>query len=290
MRELTLRYEPMFKSISAYLQYLYPKHLISSGAGKLAESGNLRLKNFLIDRFIRAYNVDMSTALIEDPHQYETFNDFFTRKLKPNIRPIAPTPEIACPCDGKISQLGTLKNNQLFQAKNFYYDLSSLLADDQNLVEQFMNGSFATLYLAPHNYHRVHMPLDGELQQTIFVPGSLFSVNNTTADYVPNLFARNERLISIFSTSAGPMAVILIGALIVGSIKMVWNDVAIRHDQITSKAYGRGAIKLVKGEELGLFKLGSTVVLLFGHEKVEWSNKLHPGLETKFGESLGKIN
>lgn len=290
MRALSYLRGLMFKQLSAYLQYLYPKHLLSSSAGMLANSTSPRLKNYLIDSFIKAYNVDMSSALIEDPHQYATFNDFFTRKLKPGIRPIAPDKEIASPCDGTVSQLGMINNNQLLQAKNFYYDLPSLLANEQEAVNQFSDGSFATLYLAPHNYHRVHMPLDGELQQTIFVPGDLFSVNNNTADYIPNLFARNERLICIFSTVAGPMAVILVGALIVGSIQMAWQDHAMRYKCVTSKVYGRGAVKFHKGEELGLFKLGSTVVLLFAHDKVSWSDKLQPGLQSEFGMSLGKIN
>lgn len=280
----------MFKQLSAYLQYLYPKHLLSSSAGKLANSTNPKLKNYLIDKFIGLYNVDMSTALIEDPHQYTTFNDFFTRKLKSDIRSIAPDPEIACPCDGTISQIGTVKNKQLLQAKQFYYDLPSLLANHDDLIDKFSHGSFATIYLAPHNYHRVHMPLTGELQQTIFVPGKLFSVNNNTADYIPNLFARNERLISIFSTEAGPMAVILVGALIVGSIKMAWQEVAMRHDIITNQDFGHGTLKLQKGEELGLFKLGSTVIVLFGANRVTWASDITPGLETKFGISLGKIN
>jgi phosphatidylserine decarboxylase len=277
----------MFSQISAYLQYIYPQHLLTELAGQLANSPTPWLKNYLISNFVRSYRVDMSSALIENPLQYATFNDFFTRKLKPELRPIAQDPEIASPVDGKVAQIGVIKDQQLLQAKNFYYDLKTLLGNDAALAETFNGGSYTTLYLAPHNYHRIHMPLTGTLQKAIFVPGKLFSVNQKTSHVIPQLFTRNERLISVFDTEAGPMAVILVGAIIVGSIQMIWQDQAFRASIVTSLP--TNAITLAKGTELGLFKLGSTVILLFGKNKISWSNILNSGDTIEYGSTMGSI-
>jgi len=276
--------------LKVYIQYFLPKRLLTTLAGWIAESRNPRLKNYAIRNFIRRYNVDMSLARIEDPEEYETFNSFFIRKLKPELRPITKGEnDIACPADGTIAQIGQIKQNQLLQAKNFYFDLETLLGNDTQLAETFYDGSFATLYLAPHNYHRVHMPLDGKLEKVIYVPGKLFSVNRMTSDIIPRLYSRNERLICLFDTVAGPMAVIFVGAMIVGSIQTIWMDKPVSTQQSSHIKPDSRPIHIARGAELGQFKLGSTVIVLFRQNQVEWSNSLNSTSAVQFGQFLGKI-
>lgn len=271
------------------LQSLLPQHLISQCAGKLAESPHPLLKNWLIKLFIKHYQVDLSEALLEKPESYLSFNEFFTRQLKPNVRTISPgVNDIVSPVDGAIAQIGQANKDQLLQAKNFYFDLKSLLANDEVLANNFHDGLFATLYLAPHNYHRVHMPLDGHLVKTIYVPGKLFSVNGMTANSIPNLYSRNERLICIFETRAGLVALIFVGAIIVGSIKPVWLDEPQRNKNVMIQEFAQ-PIKFTKGEELGYFKLGSTVILLFIKNKIKWSTNSKPENLVQIGELLGSI-
>jgi phosphatidylserine decarboxylase len=274
-------------------QYLIPQRWLSRAAGAFANCSAAWCKDRLIRWFIKRYHVDMRIAANPDPRSYNTFNDFFTRPLAEGQRPIAQQAKaIACPADGCISQLGTIQHGRIFQAKGQEYSLLELLGGDKTLADQFQNGRFATVYLSPKDYHRVHMPLTGTLQTMIHVPGDLFSVNETTADHVPRLFARNERVVCIFSTAAGPMAVILVGAMIVASIETVWAGLVtpvqkqIRHWHYQNDT----AITLEKGAELGRFKLGSTAIVLFGDNAVAWEQGLGPQSPVNMGEQFGILS
>lgn len=274
---------------SVYIQYITPQHLLTQFFGWLAQIRTPWLKNWMIKRFIRKYNVDMTTALIEDPIAYTNFNQFFTRQLKSHLRPIAMGAHtIASPVDGTISQIGQIHRNSLLQAKDFYYDLASLLGGDSTLTDTFHDGSFATLYLAPRDYHRIHMPLAGRLTHIRYIPGKLFSVNRITSECIPHLYSRNERLVTVFETEAGPMAVILVGAMIVGSIQTTWMDHPVQHKTATALPVPQD-IHLEKGAELGCFKLGSTVILLFGKEKMTWSKDCSSQSALLMGQNLGKV-
>lgn len=276
--------------LKTYIQYLLPQRLITSCAGYLAKSRQDWLKNILIRRFIQRYQVDLSPAVQTDPLAYPSFSDFFTRRLKPELRPIAAGNDtLACPVDGCISQIGSIRQNQLLQAKNYYFDLETLLGNDINIAQTFCNGSYATFYLGPRDYHRVHMPLSGRLQKTIFVPGKLFSVNRMAADLIPGLYSRNERLVCLFDTDAGPMAVILVGAMIVGSIETVWTGHPVRAAKLTESIPAR-SVQIDKGGELGQFNLGSTVILLFAPNQIKWAQNLGANDTVQFGQFLGKIN
>ncbi|WP_374962439.1 archaetidylserine decarboxylase [Spongiibacter tropicus] len=270
------------------LQYLLPQHLLSRLVGKLAECRLPWLKNLLIRRFITQYKVDMSEAVDSAPEAYANFNAFFTRALKDGARPIAEAP-VVCPADGAISQLGEINRGRIFQAKGQDYSLQTLLGDDKALTAEFDGGSFATIYLSPRDYHRVHMPVDGTLRSMTYVPGKLFSVNTTTAENVRSLFARNERAICVFDTEFGPMAMILVGAMIVAGIETVWDgQVAPPPRQLTTRSYPQEAPTLKKGEEMGRFKLGSTVILLFGKDKIDWLDKFEALTPTRLGEALAE--
>jgi len=248
------------------------------------------VKNFLIKQVIKRFDVDMRDALEENPLNYATFNHFFTRALKPDVRPICSEGNgIACPVDGAVSQIGKIENNQIFQAKGHHYSLQALLGDDES-SEKFRNGSFATIYLAPRDYHRIHSPLDARLTKMIHIPGKLFSVNTLTTQHVPGLFARNERVVSLFETSAGPMAVILVGAILVSSIETVWaGEVTPCGKKVNHWNYPQAQPELNKGEELGRFNYGSTVILLFPENKIEWDSHFVENSKTKMGQLLGKI-
>lgn len=272
-----------------YLQYILPQHLLTALAGKLADARTPWLKRWIIQRFINTYHIDLTEAAIDNPDAYECFNQFFIRQLKPGTRPIvAGSDTIASPADGYIAQIGDIHNQQLIQAKNFYFDLDTLLAGESSLSENFYNGTFATIYLAPHNYHRVHMPLDGRLIKTIYVPGKLFSVNRITSQTIPHLYSRNERLICIFETPAGLMSVILVGAMIVGSIQAVWMQQPIRAKHILTNTFANNPT-LQKGAELGYFKLGSTVIVLFSKDRTQWHPSLTHDSTIQVGQQLGSI-
>lgn len=269
-------------------------HLAISWLANLMANCKIRwLKNFLIRDFIRRYQVDMSLAVEADYTAYSCFNTFFTRQLKPELRPLPANPDtIACPADGIISQLGKIDQQQIFQAKGYRYGLSDLLAD--SAVENFANGHFATVYLSPKDYHRVHMPIDGTLQKMTYVPGRLFSVNQQSAATIDNLFARNERVICYFETELGQMAVILVGAMIVGSIETSWHGTIspphLRNIQHWSYHSDHSQqIHLKQGEELGLFKLGSTVILLFQENKINWESKLLANSTVKVNENIASF-
>ncbi|EWM42131.1 phosphatidylserine decarboxylase [Bordetella holmesii 41130] len=256
-------------------QYLAPHHLVSRAMGVLADSRAPEIKNAMISRFVRRYQVDMSQALIEDPRAYASFNEFFTRALKPDARPLDDDPHtIVSPADGAISQLGPIQAGRIFQAKGHSFGLSALLGGDDQRAAPFEGGDFATIYLSPKDYHRVHMPVTGTLREMIHIPGRLFSVNPLTASHVPELFARNERVACIFDTEHGPMALVLVGAMIVASIETVWAGLVTPHKrQVRSMRYdalGREPITLTRGAEMGRFKLGSTVVVLFGPRRIRW--------------------
>jgi phosphatidylserine decarboxylase len=273
-------------------QHLIPQHALSRFMGKLANCRWRWFKNLFIKIFIKIYQVDMKDALDPNPENYPDFNNFFTRALRPEARPIVQgEKDIACPVDGYVGQIGSIEEGKIFQAKKFYYNATELLGGYQDLGQQFQQGNFVTLYLAPHNYHRVHMPITGTLQEMIHVPGKLFSVNPHTVDCVSNLFARNERVISIFETKTGPMALILVGAMIVASIETVWAGKVTPPPQreIRNWDYRHQQIILSKGEEMGRFKMGSTVIVLFSKDRVTWEHQLHIEDAVKLGQLLGNI-
>ncbi len=273
-------------------QYLLPHHLLSRLIGCAAECRAGWFKNRLITWFAKQYQVNMSEAQVEDPTAYEHFNDFFTRALKEGARPLDPTPgAVLCPADGAVSQLGKIEHGRIFQAKGHSFSLVELLGGDTERAAAFMGGEFATIYLSPKDYHRVHMPLAGTLREMVYVPGRLFSVNQITAENVPELFARNERVVCLFDTERGPMAVVLVGAMIVASIETAWaglvtppkrNLKTVRYDEAA-----RAPVELDKGAEMGRFKLGSTAIVLFGPEQVCWAEQLGAGSVVQMGQSLG---
>lgn len=274
------------------LQRFLPQHLLSSFAGLLANCKVHWLKNKLIQYFVWRYPVNLAEALNPTPYTYACFNDFFTRALKPEGRPIANgIHDLVSPVDGQISQLGTIAEGKIFQAKGHHFTAEELLGGDTTLAESFVNGSFLTVYLAPKDYHRVHMPIDGVLTQMIYVPGSLYSVNFKTTSCTPNLFARNERVIAIFNTSIGRVAVVLVGAMIVGSIEMISTGTITppRLKSIQIWDHLEHPIYLKRGEELGRFKLGSTVILLFEENKVTWDPPFAATALVQFGQRIGSF-
>jgi phosphatidylserine decarboxylase len=245
-------------------QYLLPKQLLTTLAGQFASQVRGNTTTSVIRWFVKKYQVNMAEALDPDIGSYATFNDFFTRALKPGARPFSNS-ELICPVDGAISQFGAIDVDQIFQAKGHSYSTTALVGGDGTLAAQFKNGSFATIYLSPKDYHRIHMPCDGTLTRMIYVPGDLFSVNPTTARGVPGLFARNERVVCVFDTAKGPFVLVLVGATIVGSMATVWHGQINppRSAEIREWRYDDELISLKQGDEMGRFLLGSTVVMLF---------------------------
>lgn len=275
------------------LQYLLPHHLLSRMVGKLAECRVRWLKNLLIKLFIRCFKVDMNEASVGHAEGYEHFNAFFTRTLKPGLRsPQGGADSVLSPCDGTLSQLGTIQQGRIFQAKGHSFSLTDLLGGDPNHAADFMGGQFATVYLSPKDYHRIHMPQEGVLREMIYVPGRLFSVNPTTTEHVPELFARNERLVCLFDTPQGPMAMVLVGAMIVASIETVWAGLVtpVRRCIQRSRydAAARQPITLAQSSEMGRFQLGSTVILLFGPGQMRWTSDLSAQDPVRLGQVLGQ--
>lgn len=281
------------KPLFIVLQHLLPQHLLSRVAGALADCETPWLKNLLIRSFIRAYDVDMSQAQHPDPEHYRCFNHFFTRALKADARPLPETRDaIVSPADGFISAIGDIHADTLFQAKDHDYSLQALLGGDKERAAPFRNGSFLTVYLSPRDYHRVHIPQAGTLREMIYLPGKLYSVNQTTVDHIPGLFARNERAACLFDTETGPMAVVLVGAMIVGSIETVWaGQVAPAPHGMQVNDYRREApeVHLEKGLELGRFRLGSTVIVLFGPGMASWNDDVGAGTPVRMGQQLGML-
>jgi phosphatidylserine decarboxylase len=279
----------MLGRLFVWFQYLLPQHALSRLILRATRVRAAWFKNALIRGFLKLYTVDMSEAAQSDPYCFPSFNEFFTRALLPGSRPIAAdAAAIACPVDGLISEAGTIAGDTLLQAKNQRYSLSQLLAA-QPWAEDFKGGSFATIYLAPFNYHRVHMPLRGDLTDTVYVPGRLFSVNGTTAAHVPGLFARNERVLTLFDTAFGQVALIMVGALNVGSMATVWTgDITPAAKRVVTRLAPR-RISLDKGEELGRFNMGSTVIVLFQAQRAHWNAGVQAGMRVRLGESLGSL-
>jgi phosphatidylserine decarboxylase len=277
----------------AFLQYLLPKHFLSRIIYWLMRQRSPLVKGSLLRVFLAGYRVDMSEAEQTDPYAFSSFNEFFTRALRPGVRPIADDPQlIVSPVDGVVSQCGHLDDDTIVQAKGQAYSLARLVGGDREMVETYRGGSFACLYLAPYNYHRIHMPMDGAVRSNTYVPGDLFSVNAATVRAVPRVFARNERLICDFDTHVGRMAVILVGALFVGSIETV------HCGEVNPPPRGRKRIVSIsegidrafrKGEELGRFNMGSTVIVLFQSQRVRWDATLAPETQVRLGRAIGRI-
>lgn len=271
------------------LQYLLPKQRLTILAGRFAGAQGGRMTTRLIRWFVRKYGVDMSEAANPDIASYKSFNDFFTRPLKPDVRPLADAAFLS-PVDGAISQLGPIDDHHIVQAKGHRFTTTELVGGDAALAARFRHGRFANLYLSPRDYHRLHMPCDGRLMRMIYVPGALYSVNPVTARGVPNLFARNERVICQFaSPQHGPFAMVLVGATIVGSIATTWHGVvnAKRHGRISEWAYHDRSITLRQGEEMGRFLLGSTIVMLFCRDAIVFAPDWEPERPVRLGERMG---
>ena len=275
--------------LAVALQYALPKQWLTQAAGAFARAQCGGLTQAAIHRFVARYGVDMSEAQDPRVESYASFNDFFTRALRDGARPLADA-DYLCPVDGAISQFGPIARDQIIQAKGHAYSTRALLAGDAQSAAGFENGQFATLYLSPRDYHRIHMPCAGRLQRMVYVPGDLFSVNPATARGVPGLFARNERVVCIFDTARGPLALVLVGATIVGSMATAWHGVVNppRPGQIRRWRYDDQAIELERGQEMGRFLLGSTVVLLWPRGTLRFAPDWAPGGAVRMGQALGK--
>lgn len=283
-------YLGMFPPLAIQQQYLLPKKLLTVAMGKLASMEMGGLTHAVIRKFVAHYRVNMAEAANPDIASYRTFNEFFTRPLKEGARPISQAPFI-CPVDAAISQFGPIEHDQLFQAKGHSYSTRALVGGDQQLAHRFDHGHFATLYLAPKDYHRIHMPCEGRLTRMIYVPGDLFSVNPLTARHVPSLFARNERVVCVFECAHGPMVMVLVGATIVGSMATVWHGVVNppRTRDVREWHYDKQDIVLAKGAEMGRFLLGSTVILLFPKNVLTFVPDWSPTVPVRLGEPMGTV-
>ena len=271
------------------MQHLLPQQLLTRFAGRVAEMRGGAVTQAIIRNFIRRYGVDMSEAANPDPAAYPSFNEFFTRALRPGARPLAQAPFV-CPVDAAISQFGPIEHDQIFQAKGHSYSTAALLGGDAERAAAYQDGAFATLYLSPRDYHRIHMPCAGELRRMVHVPGDLFSVNPTTARGVPGLFARNERVVCVFEGAHGPFVMVLVGATIVGSMATVWHGVVNppREGVLREWRYEMGNIALAQGEEMGRFLLGSTVVMLFPKGVMRFNADWQPTRPIRMGEAMGE--
>ena len=276
------------------LQHVLPQHGLSRLVHAATRSRSRWFKDALIAAFVRHFRPDMSDAVLADPHGYESFNAFFTRALRPGTRPLPTAPWIlACPVDGTVSEAGRIHDGRLVQAKGRSYTLEALLAGRHDWTQRFADGHFATIYLAPYNYHRIHMTLDGALREAWYVPGRLFSVNQVTAAGVAGLFARNERVVCAFEDARSDHALVMVGALNVGSMDTVWHgEVAPRARRVVTTLAPRrpGApLMLARGEEMGRFNMGSTVILLFPPGRIEWRQDLCAGRSVRMGEPIGRL-
>jgi phosphatidylserine decarboxylase len=270
-------------------QYLVPKQAITLLAGRIARARGGALTTRLIAWFVRRYGVNMAEAANPDIASYATFNDFFIRALKAGVRPLAQA-DLICPVDGAISQFGRIEGQQIFQAKGHAYSSTALVGGDATLAAQFDNGHFATLYLSPRDYHRIHMPCAGRLTRMIYVPGELFSVNPATARGVPGLFARNERVVCVFEGARGPFVLVLVGATIVGSMATPWHGAvnAPRPGRLSEWRYDDQSVEFRQGDEMGRFLLGSTVVMLFPQGPLEFNSAWQPGGAIRLGELMAQ--
>ncbi len=274
------------------IQRITPQHWLSRCAGWLADSEIPLIKNTFIRQFHDHYKPDMSQAIEEDPLAYRNFNAFFSRAIKPESRPISPDPDaIVSPADGFVSQIGKINEGRIFQAKGHTYSVRELLACDDSTAHIYKDGRFLTVYLTPRDYHRIHMPFTGALTQMTHVPGRLFSVNTATTEAVPRLFARNERVVCHFDTDIGPMAVVMVGAMIVASIETVWAGLVVPNRRVVRHTLYQKAdpFRFSKGDEIGRFLLGSTVIVLFPDEAMEWLDTGKAGEMARMGETVGRV-
>jgi phosphatidylserine decarboxylase len=274
------------------LQYVLPHHALSQMMSKLTHCENKPFKNLFIKQIIKHYGVNMDEAREPDINAYFSFNAFFTRELKPGVRPLSTESNaIVCPADGAVSQAGDITDGKIFQAKGKSFTATDLLGGDAARAEPFNNGVFTTIYLSPKDYHRLHMPLTGTLREMVHIPGRLFSVNTATTNSVPGLFARNERVTAIFDTDAGPMALILVGAIFVSSVETVWHGVVTPPSitSVQSWQYQNDAPTLKIGEEMGRFNMGSTIIVLFGKDKAKWDTEFKAEKTVKLGELIGRV-
>jgi len=279
----------MSDRLKVLLQYLLPKQRLTTFAGRVAGAQGGSMTTRLIRWFVGRYGVDMNEAENADIGSYRSFNDFFTRPLRDGMRPVS-TADFVCPVDGAISQFGAIDDHHILQAKGHRFTTTELIGGDAALAAQFRHGSFANLYLSPRDYHRLHMPCDGKLTRMIYVPGALFSVNPITARGVPNLFARNERVVCVFdSPEHGPFVMVLVGATIVGSMATVWHGVVNpkRTNKVSEWTYDDRALILQKGEEMGRFLLGSTIVMLFRQDTITFNAHWAPERPVRLGEMMG---
>lgn len=273
-------------------QHLLPHHPLSRLLGRLTHCRQPLVKNALIGTFSRIYGIDLEEALSSHPADYACFNDFFTRPLKPDSRPMDKSPEtFLAPADGCLSQRGTVTEGQLIQAKGHTYSVEALLGGDPTRAAPFLGGQFLTIYLSPRDYHRLHMPMTGLLKEMIYVPGRLFSVNAATTRTVPGLFARNERVIALFDTPKGAMALVLVGALVVASIETVWHGVVTPPHRGKTEVfpYLEGSLELAQGSEMGRFNMGSTIIVLLEGSGIDWSSAAVAGHPVKMGQTLGRF-
>ncbi len=275
-------------SLFVFLQYIIPQHALSRLVGWFASTEIEFIKSTFITKFAKKYQVNMDEALVEDLSSFASFNEFFTRELKDGARPIAQGEGLlVSPADGAVSQLGKIELGKVFQAKGRDFSVTTLLGGDTERASKFLNGEFATIYLSPKDYHRVHMPCAGKLLETVYVPGDLFSVNPTTAQGVDGLFARNERLVCMFETEYGPMAMVLVGAMIVAGIETVWSgQVCPLSKKAQVQDYTQSEVRLEKGQEMGRFKLGSTVVLCFPEDSVKFLEEIKAESPLMMGQAL----
>lgn len=273
------------------LQTVLPHHALSKLMSKLTHSKVVWFKNLFIKKIIQHYGVNMDEAVVQDINAFKSFNDFFTRELKPEVRPLSTVENaIVSPADGVVSQAGNITAGDIFQAKGKSFTVTDLLGGSAERAAPFNDGIFTTIYLSPKDYHRLHMPLTGTLTEMVHVPGRLFSVNAATTEAVPRLFARNERVCCLFDTEAGPMALILVGAIFVSSVETVWHGV-VTPPTVTSVQnwlYEQDAPRLAKGEEMGRFNMGSTIIVLFGKDYAEWNADLAANKAVKLNEMIGQ--
>ena len=283
----------MLAGLFVALQYVLPQHLLTALIWRVARIRHVATKNFLITRFVQLYDVEIDDVKLNVPDDFATFNDFFVRELVDTARPVDESGNsIVSPVDGTVSIADTIRDDSIIQAKGFHYSLGDLLATDLEQAKAYVNGSFATIYLAPYNYHRVHAPLDGELAAARYVPGDLFSVNETTVARVDGLFRRNERLVMHFNTDLGPAVLILVGALNVGSISTPWSgELRPRKHGVVDVLNLKGhATTVKKGDLLGWFNMGSTVIMLLPEGACKWDDDLQPGETLRMGEAIGQLS
>lgn len=283
----------MLARLFVLFQYLVPQHWLTALVWRIARIRHTATKNFLIQKFVAMYNVDIDEVLQQVPDDFPTFNDFFIRELVDTARPVkGDVSAIVSPVDGTVSVASTIEGDSIFQAKGIDYSLTDLLATDLDSANAFVDGSFATIYLAPYNYHRVHSPIDGELVAANYIPGDLFSVNQATVANVRGLFGRNERLVMHFQTNNGPAALVFVGALNVGSISTPWTgEIRPRKRGVVEALNLSGhSTTIQKGSLLGWFNLGSTVVLLLPARNCEWHDDLKPGASLRVGEVIGTLS